>query len=115
MRDKEREIRHEWEIERKSSRGERHQTIVEKERRIVSGREFWRGEMIERENKPQEFRRQLEIMTEIEQKEVKHTRRQKEMPKNAEFQKMRVRMATIERSYGWGRDGFREKEKWREG
>ena len=43
--------------------------------------------MIKRENKPREIRWRLEIMTEIEKKKVKHTRRQKEMQKNAEFQK----------------------------
>ena len=66
----------------------------------MRGREFWKGETIGRGNKFRENRRWLEIMTEIEQNEVKHTRRQKEMRKNAESQKTRVGKATIERLYG---------------
>ena len=85
---------------RSSSRGERQQIIMEKERRIMRGREFWKGETIGRRNKFRDNRRRLEIMTQIEQNEVKHTRRRKEMRKNAESQKMRVGKATIERLYG---------------
>ena len=78
------EIRRERELERNSSQGERQQMIVEKERRIAKGREFWRREMIGRENKPRGKDDDREIVREGKRR----LHREREMARGIEREKI---------------------------
>ena len=66
-------------------------------------------------NKFRENRRRLEIMTEIEQNEVKHTRRQKEMRKKCRISEDESREGDDREIVREVKRRLREKKKWREG